>query len=96
MGKNVLNSAEKGAAYELSDQVYSILQNTERAMFILSDLYEEFFSVEAADTPEGRERIAVKFERASKQFDIALDYVSSVRVSLRDLDTVTTEIETEV
>ena len=82
----LLTTEDKLAARQLSDCIFSILHDSELASFLANELFEQFFGDESPDTPEGQERIFLRFERAKKQFDILIDYTAAVRDTLRSLD----------
>jgi len=81
-----INKEQKAAAEVLADEIYLIRRDAEHAHFILNDLFEDFFCDESPETPEGRERIALKFDWAQMQANILLDYICKLRKALCELD----------
>lgn len=90
------NAKRKKAAYELSDEIHSILEEAEKAKIIIDDMRAEYFNRYDVKKVSESEYIRWTYNRYGIYCGIALDYIYNTHKMIKEICTLADEAENEI
>lgn len=79
------NEKRKEAAYELSDEIYSIHEEAKKAKIMIDDIHAEFFNKYDVKNASEASQIRWTYDRYGIYCGIALDYIYNVHKMIEEL-----------